>query len=213
MKTDDLIRAAVADNASVKAPISRTLLAAILAGAVLAAAHFWSLLVVRSDFFAAITQDPRFIFKFLFTLGLAIPAALLVLRLARPDGDSGALKWALALPLVLLGGAVILEMLAYPSDQWVHLAMGSMPTACVKYIPILSMAPLAALMFALRNGAPQNPALAGAAAGLFSAGIAAALYASFCVDDSPMFLAVWYVLGIMTVTALGAVIGAWLLKW
>jgi hypothetical protein len=213
MKTDDLITAMVADNATAVPPISRTMGLALIAGVTLAAAEFYGLLSVRSDFAHAITHDPRFIFKFVFTLGLAIPAAALVLRLSRPDGDAGWTKWMLLLPVVLLAGAVALEMSAVPPDHWSVSALGSMPGACMKYIPMLSVAPFVALLYALRRGAPASPTAAGAAVGLLSAAIGAALYAAFCVDDSPMFLAIWYVAGIGSVVAIGALIGNRLLRW
>jgi hypothetical protein len=195
MKTDDLIKAMVADTASVSPPISRTVWLALIAGVALAAAEFYGLLNVRSDFGYAITHEPRFIFKFIFTLGLALPALLLVQRLARPDGDAGWAKVLLALPIVALAIAVALEMNAVPREQWEVSALGTMPGACMKYIPMLSVAPFIAVLYALRNGAPSSPMAAGAAAGLLAATIGAALYATFCVDDSPMFLAIWYVAG------------------
>ncbi len=213
MKTDDLITAMVADNATVSPPISRTMWIAIAAGAVLAAAVFANLLAVRSDFFYAISHEARFIFKFVFTLGLGIPALMLVHRLSRPDGRPGSLKYALTLPVLMLAAAIVMELYALPADHWSVSAMGSMPVACMKYIPMLSLAPLAAILFALRHGAPANPSMAGAAAGLLAATIGATLYASFCVDDSPLFLAIWYVAGMAIVTAAGAIIGARVLKW
>lgn len=213
MKTDDLIKALTADNATVAPPISRTLLVALAAGLVLATAHFFSLLTMRSDFAHAITHDPRFMFKFVFAIGLFIPALLLVFKFARPDGTAAGTKWLFAVPFVLLAGAIGYEMMTVPPDHWQVNAMGSMPGACMKYIPILAAAPFVALLYALRNGAPANPAAAGAAAGLVSGAIGAALYATFCVDDSPMFLAIWYVAGMAIVTALGAVIGSRLLRW
>lgn len=213
MKTDDLIRALSADNASVAPPISRTLLLAVGIGALAAVAHFFSLLAMRPDFAHAITHDPRFMLKFVFTLGIGIPALLLVLRLSRPDGSVEGIGWLFAIPLALLAAGVGYEILTVPVEHWPVHAMGSMPGACMKYIPILAVAPLVATLYALRNGAPANPAAAGAAAGLVSGAIGAALYATFCVDDSPMFLAIWYVAGIAIVTALGAVIGSRLLRW
>lgn len=213
MKTDDLIKALAADAGTVKPPISATVWLALVAGAVLAAGVFFGMLSMRSDFLHAITSDPRFMFKFAFTLALAIPALLLVRQLARPDGDARALAWMLGIPIALLAAAVGLEMLAVPSDFWAHSALGTMPGACMKYIPILSLAPLAAMLYALKQGATVHPVAAGAAAGLLSGAIGATLYASFCVDDSPMFVAVWYVAGVAIVVALGAAIGAKLLKW
>lgn len=213
MKTDELIAALAADNASVSPPISRTLLLALAVGALLAAAHFFSLLPVRSDFAHAITHDPRFMFKFVFALAIAIPALLLVMQLARPDGADLRSVWLLGVPLVLLALAVGYEMLTVPADHWQVHAVGSMSMAFMTYIPILAAAPFVALLYALRNGAPANPAAAGAAAGLVSGAIAASFYAAHCIDDSPMFLAIWYVIGIGLVTALGAVIGSRLLRW
>jgi hypothetical protein len=72
---------------------------------------------------------------------------------------------------------------------------------------------LAAALFGLRHGAPARPALAGALAGLLSAGLAATLYAAHCNDDSPLFVATWYTLATALVTAIGALLGARLLRF
>ncbi len=213
MKTDDLIKAMVADTATTAPPIQRTLWLALISGAALAALHFMSVLNIRSDFAYAITSEPRFIFKFVFTLALAIAAAVLVQRLARPEGKIGWAKWLLFLPVAMLAAAVALEMQAVPPEHWSVSAIGSMPGACMKYIPLLSIAPFVAIMLGLRAGAPSRPWAAGAAAGLMAAVIGAALYATFCVDDSPMFLAIWYVTGIAIVVAAGAIIGSRVLRW
>jgi len=78
---------------------------------------------------------------------------------------------------------------------------------------VFSAAPLAALLYALKSGAPDSPALAGAAAGLVAGSIGAAVYATHCIEDSPLFLALWYTIGISAVTLLGAAIGRHTLKW
>jgi hypothetical protein len=49
--------------------------------------------------------------------------------------------------------------------------------------------------------------------GLAAGGLAAAIYALFCDQDSPLFVATWYVLGVLIVTAIGAAIGSRLLRW
>jgi hypothetical protein len=73
--------------------------------------------------------------------------------------------------------------------------------------------PLAAALFCLRQGAPEHPARAGAATGLLAGAIGAALYATHCPDDSPLFVAAWYTLAIGIVAAIGAVSGSRLLRW
>jgi hypothetical protein len=84
---------------------------------------------------------------------------------------------------------------------------------CLVLIPALSAAPFIALILALRQGAPTRPMLAGATAGLVAAAIGATLYASHCQDDSPLFLAAWYVIAVAIMAALGALLGARLLRW
>jgi hypothetical protein len=84
---------------------------------------------------------------------------------------------------------------------------------CLMAIPLLSLPLLAGALMGLRHGAPSRPAVAGAIAGLLSAGLAATLYASHCTDDSPLFVAVWYTTATALVTAIGALAGAKLLRY
>ena len=84
---------------------------------------------------------------------------------------------------------------------------------CLLSIPAFSIPTLAALLYALRDSAPSNPAVTGAVAGLVSAGVAATYYASNCTDDSPMFVATWYTLAVAIVAAAGAGIGQRVLRW
>jgi hypothetical protein len=86
--------------------------------------------------------------------------------------------------------------------------VGSNSRVCLTAIPLMSLPLLAAALIGLRHGAPTRPALAGAIAGLLSAGLAATLYASHCTDDSPLFVATWYTLATALVTAIGALAGS-----
>lgn len=213
MKTDDLIKALVADNATVEPPISRTLMLALLTGAMLAAILFAVTLGPRSDFGWSIIHSPRFIFKFVLTIGLAIPAYFAVQRLARPDASAGRTIWILALVPLLLAIGVLVEMYLLPADHWSVYMIGSNSKACISLIPLFAMAPLAGALLALRQGAPSNPTAAGAFAGLLAAGIGATLYGTHCIDDSPLFIAVWYTIAVGLITGLGAFLGSRLLKW
>jgi hypothetical protein len=77
----------------------------------------------------------------------------------------------------------------------------------------MSLPLLAAALVGLRHGAPTRPAIAGAIAGLLSAGLAAILYASHCTDDSPLFVATWYTIAAALVTAVGALAGSRVLRF
>ena len=155
----------------------------------------------------------RFLFKFVLTLSVAIPAFLLVRGLARPDFAPGKRLWWLALAPALLLAAIIFELASVPADAWHARMIGRNSFFCVTVIPLLSLAPFAAVLYALRSGAPANPTVAGAVGGLLSAGIAATLYASHCTDDSPLFVAAWYPIGFVLMTVLGALIGSRVLRW
>lgn len=213
MNTQDLIRAVVADNAHVEPPVARTLLLALVP-ALLAAAGFYMLVMeLRSDFWWSIVHSPRFQFKFLYTAAIALTAFLLARRLSRPEESARGLIWLLAIPAVMIASGVAVELYLVPADHWSVYAIGQNAVACTLLIPLLSLAPLVAVFYALRGGAPSNPALAGAMGGLLSAALGAFLYASHCVDDSPLFVSIWYTIGMSAVTLAGAALGARLLKW
>lgn len=213
MNTQDLIRAVVADNASVRPPIRRTMLWA-LAGGIAAGSLVYALtLGVRSDFGWSIVNSHRFQFKFVYTLAIAIPALLLAWQLLRPDGRARGVQALFVVPVVLLAVAAAIELASVPADHWAIYAVGQNAFWCVTMIPLIAAGPLAAFLYALRQGATSQPAMAGAAAGLLASGIAATLYASHCVDDSPLFIALWYTPGIALVTAAGALLGKRLLRW
>ncbi len=119
----------------------------------------------------------------------------------------------LAIVPALLAAAILAELLAVPAAEWGQRLMGSNAMFCLKTIPFLAAAPLVAVLLALRQGAPEHPALAGAAAGLFAGAIGAACYATHCPDDSPLFVAAWYTLAIGFAAAIGAAAGRRLLRW
>lgn len=211
MKTDDLIRAIAADAAPVPSLHSRF---ALLLGLAVAAAAtaFWILLGPRDDAVQSLGQL-RFVFKFVVTLSLAVPAIGLVLRLARPGAVLGLWRVAILLAPGLLALGVALELAALPSSAWRAAMVGENARICLTYVPLIGLAPLGLLLFALRQGAPAHPMRAGAVAGLIAGGIAASFYAAHCPDDSPLFVAVWYSIAIAMLTALGALIGSRLLRW
>jgi hypothetical protein len=117
-----------------------------------------------------------------------------------------------AVPLVL-AAAVIAELVMLPRPQWAAKLVGSNGLLCLVSIPSFALPMLIAAIIALRHGAPTRPVVAGAVAGLFSGAIAAAIYAAHCIDDSPLFVVLWYSLGIAVVAAAGAVAGRFALRW
>ena len=212
MKTDQLIAAIAADAKSTEPPIARTLWLAFAAGLAVASLIFLAEVGFRPDLMGAFSS-PRFVLKCVLTLSLLISAMGLVWHLARP-GDVP-IGWVVALCAVpvVLAGAAIVEMVVMPTYMWEHLVFGMNWQVCMVLIPILSAAPLIALLLALRRGATSHPVLAGASAGLLAAGMGATLYATHCQSDSPLFVAVWYVITTLIVTGVGALLGSRFLRW
>ncbi len=212
MKTADLINALAAEPPPPALRLGRRVALALVLGAAVSAALFMTALGPRADFDAA-SHTVRFDLKFVDTLALLLPSALLALRLLRPDARPGALVAALVAPFVLLGGAVIVELVVTPSELWMTRLVGTNAQHCLTLIPLMSIPPLAALIVAMRAGAPSYPALTGALAGAAAAGAAATIYATNCTDDSPLFVASWYPLATLVVVAAGALAGRKWLQW
>ena len=212
MKTDDLIAVLVEDQA-VRSPNPRTaIMGALAVGVVIAAVLFMSVLGYRPDI-AAAAGTYRFLFKFVFTITLAASAIGLVFQIFRPEAAPGRWLWFIALGPVMLLAAALAELLVMPSATWMPRLIGVNARFCLTEIPLLSIVPLLAFLWALRHTAPANPGLAGALAGLGSGGIAATLYASHCVDDSPLFVMTWYSLAIGLITLIGYFAGRRWLAW
>jgi hypothetical protein len=212
MKTSQFIDLLAADPKSQGISLRSQFLLALGFGALTSVVLFMASLGPRADFTTAM-HSPRFDLKFVDTLAMASPSALLCWRLLRPDARVGAMALLFAAPFLLLGGAVVAELFLVPAEIWGRKLIGTNALHCLTIIPLLSIAPLIALLHAMRSGAPQNPPLAGGLAGAAAAGIAATLYAANCPDDSPLFVASWYPLATMIVVATGAFAGHRLLRW
>ncbi|UVC07102.1 DUF1109 family protein [Rhizobium sp. TH2] len=211
MKTDDLI-GLLAEDATVRTKLGRMVAYALVAGIAISAIMLISTIGMRRDMADAM-ETARVLFKIGATLVLAIAASSLVFQIGRPAAPLKTRGLLLLVPLALVAAAVIAEMTVMPADSWRTRMIGNNARFCVMFIPVLALAPLVAFMIALRNGAPDNPGLSGAVAGLASGGIAAAMYAWHCADDSPLFVATWYTLAIAIVTTAGYFAGRRLLRW
>lgn len=212
MDTDQLIRTLAADNAHRSPRVGAVLTLALLVAAPLSILIFVTFLGVRPDVMTAM-RNPFFDMKFAVTLSLAIPAIVVSLHLSRPEALMRGWGWLLLIPVGLLAVAMGGEMMMAPQVPMMTRLVGKNSRVCLAAIPAMSLPLLAGALFGLRHGAPSRPALAGAIAGLLSAGLAATLYAAHCTDDSPLFVATWYSLATALVTAIGALAGLRVLRY
>jgi hypothetical protein len=212
METDQLIRTLAADNAHRVRPVGFVLALALLAAAPVSVAMLFAGLGVRPDLMTAM-RNPFFDLKFAVTLALAIPAIAISLHLSRPEASLRGWKWLLLIPVGLLLAGIASEMMMPQRLPMMTRLVGNNSRLCMTAIPLMSLPLLVAALIGLRHGAPTRPAVAGAIAGLLSAGLAATLYASHCTDDSPLFVATWYTIATALVTAIGALAGSRVLRF
>ena len=211
MKTEQLVEALVADRAAGRKPISTALVLALALGGVVSLVLFLVDLGMRADIEPALAT-----WRFDLKVGMVLVALALAfglcLECARPDPSGRPMRRLLPLA-VLAVLAVAVELVIVPRAAWGTRLVGTNSLVCLSAIPLLSIAPLAAVLAILRRGAPASPALAGAAAGFLAAASGATLYAFHCFDDSPLFVMTWYSLAAIPIVLIGALVGRWLLRW
>ncbi|MCJ8141859.1 NrsF family protein [Ancylobacter sp. A5.8] len=211
MKTDDLIDL-LAKDAAPQWPFRTLYMAALCCGIVLAGVLFFTTVGLRPNI-ALAAETVRFPLKFALMLPLALGAAGVTLAMAQPAADRGIWGWFLIAASALAIGAVAIELYVLPSELWMTNLVGQNAAFCLRTIPMLALGPLLCLLYVLRRGAPTHPGRTGAWAGLAAGAIGATWYAAHCPDDSPLFVAVWYSLGITVMTLAGYAVGRSRLRW
>lgn len=210
MRTDQLVQILAADAGRMRSPRS-LVIGAALGSAAVVVVLLAAIVGVRPDLPAALTSPPVAL-KFVFTGSAAVAAVAYAIRAMRPEDRSRPLRFILPV-LALLVLAVTAELCLTPSADWVANARGVAPLQCGGIILALSLPATAALLYAMRFGAPVRPALAGGAAGLGGSAIGAAAFALYCPNDSVLFVALWYVPAFATASLAGAAVGAKSLSW
>ncbi len=212
MNTNDLIKTLVMDT---KRPV--LLFPSVWWGAtglaiLVAVAIFFTTLGLRPDF-AAAAQTPRFLFKFVVTISLAVSTFFPARALSRPDDAWRKTMPYLTVAPILIAVAVMVELFLLPPDIWSAKVIGRNSMVCLTYIPLIGIGPLVIFLAVLRHGAPTRPTVAGAVSGMLAGAIAATLYAAQCTDDSPLFVATWYTIAIAILAMLGAVGANSVARW
>jgi hypothetical protein len=211
--TDDLIESLSADVARV-APgaVARRIALGLGLGGTASVALMLVWFGPRHDIAQAI-GTPMFWMKLGYAALTGLIAAFVLIRLARPAGRPGALAALSLAPFAVVAVMAAVRMAqAQPAARQAML-MGHSAIACPWRIVVIGLPVLAGAVWAVRGLAPTRLALAGLVAGGAAGGIGAAVYAVACNETSAPFLAIWYTLGIVAVTALGGLAGSRLLRW
>eukprot|EP01037_Dinobryon_pediforme_P016326 gene16326-16503_t len=144
---------------------------------------------------------------------LALAGVFLALNLAMPAKFRTVSLLILALPAVLLLALVLWDLGQTGVAGWQGRMIGHHGPACLLFVPLFSILPLASMIYILRQGAVTRPGLAALAASLAATGMGASAYVLHCTDDSPLFMTLWYALALMIVVGLGQLIAKRFLRW
>lgn len=154
-----------------------------------------------------------FAMKMAYASLLAAAAFAVALALARPGAEVPAAWPRVAAPAAALAALALFQLVRAPSGEWPALLLGSSWDACPWRIVLLATPVFAGLCVVVRRQAPTDLRRAGAAVGLLSGAISAALYALACTESSAAFVLVWYSAGIALATLAGWLAGPRLLRW
>lgn len=213
MKTDDFISLLATGVAPVdRHALTKRFGVAVLVGAAGATLIMAMVLGIRRDL-AEVAVTPIFWAKIALPLCVMVGSLWMSTRLARPGVRMGGSSWLIAAPIaaVWLAGAFVL--VAAPGDARLALVLGKTWRVCPFNIAMLSIPGFVAVFWALRGLAPTRLVLTGAAGGLLAGSTATLAYCLHCPEMGIPFWGVWYVLGMLVPTIIGAVLGPRLLRW
>ncbi len=213
MKTDELIDMLSTNVEPVKqGRLRKTLVWALVVGGAAA----FCVMLATVGFRTGLTDGflPGYLtLKLLFTLSLIGVGAALLERLMRPGQDGRKLFAFVLLPFIIVVCAGVASLVFGQPMAWGRMIFGMQWATCLLCIPLFAVVPFAALIWALRKGAPTDLTRAGAIAGLVAGALSATAYAFHCPDDSVPFIAIWYGTLVALCGVLGAMVGPRLLRW
>jgi hypothetical protein len=213
VKTDDLIALLAHGSARVDPRAGgRRLVVAVGGGTLAAIALSWSVLGLRPNLVEE-ASIPMFWAREAFCAALATAGLAAVYRLARPGMRLGRVAVAAAAPLLAMWALAVLALLGARPEQRADLILGHTAAVCPELIAMISAPALVAFLWLMKGLAPTRLRLAGAACGLAAGAIGALAYTLHCPELAAPFLAIWYVLGMLIPTGVGAWLGPRLLRW
>lgn len=211
MKTTELINLLSSEAGPANTvSVGKRLLPAGIAGGLLAIALAVGILgFIPGTMFA----EPGPWIKIAYAGSLVLAAAALLARVGKPGASSKQAIYAVLGTALLMGMTGAASYMATPESERAAALLGHSWLVCPWTILGLSLPVMAGAFWVMKGLAPTNLPLAGAACGLFSGAVAALAYALACTEPAVPFIAVWYSLGIVLCSALGAMLGPKLLNW
>jgi hypothetical protein len=158
-------------------------------------------------------SEPAFWVRELYCASLGALAVLAVARLARPDARPGLLPAGIAAVVLVMWILAATTLSSAASQKRVQLLLGATFAVCPFLIAFISTPLFLSFLWILKDLAPTRLRWAGAASGFAAGSIGALVYTLHCPELTAPFLAIWYLLGMLIPTAIGAWLGPRVLRW
>jgi len=142
------------------------------------------------------------------SLGLAAIA-----RLARPGIRLGVVPVGIGAVVIAMWIFAALTLLTAPAQDRAHLLLGTTAGVCPFLITLVAAPLFVAFVWVLRGQAPTHLRSAGAAGGFAAGAFGALAYSLHCPELTAPFIGVWYLLGMLIPTVIGASLGPRLMRW
>ena len=213
MKTDELIGLLAASAEPVKpGAVGSKLSLAWLSGLLICAVIMAINLGVNPELVTAMHLS-MFWIKLAYVVSLCVILWWVVQRLAQPGLTATRQFFYLMLPLLAMWLLALVQLNSATPIQAQALIWGGTWQACPLLIAELSVPIFISMMLAMKQLAPTQLRLAGAAAGLLSGASAALVYCLHCPEMGAPFLGIWYLLGMLIPAGFGALLGPKVLRW
>jgi hypothetical protein len=213
MKTEDLVSllSTGAEAVDLRLPSRRWLLA-LAGGAVIAFLLTAGLLKLNPTFWHE-TSKPMFWVRECYCAVLGVLGFVTVARLARPGLRLGLAPVGIPVAVIAMWVLAVVTLVAASPQNRGRLILGHTASVCPFLIALIAAPLLIALLWVMRSLAPTRLRWAGAASGFAAGSIGALVYTLHCPELAAPFLGIWYLLGMLIPTAVGALLGPRVLRW
>jgi hypothetical protein len=213
MKTEDLVSllSTGAEAVDLRLPSRRWVLA--LAGGALIAFLLTAGLLKLNPALWHETSKPMFWVRESYCAVLGVLGFITVVRLARPGLRLGLVPIGIPVAVIAMWVLAGVTLVAASPQNRERLILGHTAGVCPFLIALIAAPLLIAFLWVMRSLAPTRLRWAGAASGFAAGSIGALAYTLHCPELAAPFLAIWYLLGMLIPTAIGALLGPRLLRW
>jgi hypothetical protein len=157
--------------------------------------------------------EPMFWIRVAYCAALGSLGLAAIARLARPGIRLGVVPAVIGAVVIAMWVFAVLTLSMAPAQHRAHLLLGSTAAVCPFLITLVAAPLFAAFLWVMRGLACTHLRSAGAAGGFAAGAFGALAYSLHCPELTVPFIGVWYLLGMLIPTAIGASLGPWLLRW